>query len=692
MPVLDRSEFHYHIIRSKPLWNAGVLHQLVWDDQMAGIRIQSANDYATELTLDAGSLLPSGGFVADVAEGPYGMLLVMDGNSRKVYAFNPVTNRLDRPEGLLYTLDEGVKLARSGGFVYVLEHAGGESVRLCAYAEATGQPVWTAGDDSPFSASAPPEDWSPCDVAADANGFSYVVQAEGALVAVFDSGGRFVRRIGEADGAASAGLRRTAAVAASGAVYVLDIEEKTLACYSAQGELSWRAPLAAETNPISIAIDNSNVVYIGEREPENGMRMPLVHLYGGESGEPIGPLTTYRGAADRIVFSGNNLYLFDRAAQKVTLQARQPALYRDSGSPISKGEYYSRSFDSTEEAIRWHKLALDRDIPDNTLIRVSYLVSDKRHCVINGNNEDLDGYIAGDKIRVSDKAAALAQLPWSDTAVNPRDMLIRAEPGRYLWIRLQLFGSAQDTPLVRSVRVDFPRLSYLRYLPAVYQEDGPSRDLLERFLSLPETFMTELDGQIASSPRWLDVDATAGDYLRWLAAWIGVAADPGWPEDKLRSLIKGMPEIHRKRGTKDGLERLIRLYTGEAPIIVENYKLQDIVDPDAKRTYVELFGDDPYRFSVLLMPEQLSGLGELETVKRMIAHDQPAHTVADVTWLQPWIYLGGYTFMGVNTVLTHPSARYDDESIMDRDTMLMDETPYGQLDVRSGLGADMRLI
>jgi phage tail-like protein len=216
--------------------------------------------------------------------------------------------------------------------------------------------------------------------------------------------------------------------------------------------------------------------------------------------------------------------------------------------------------------------------------------------------------------------------------------------------------------------------------------------LLERFLSLLETFMTELDGQIASSPRWLDVDAVQGDYLQWLATWVGIAADPGWPEDKLRSLIKGMPEIHRKRGTKEGLERMVEMYTDELPIIVENYMLQDIVDPEAKQAYVELFGDDPYRFSVLLMPKQLSGLSELETVKRMVAHNQPAHTVADVTWLQPWIYLGGYTFMGVNTVLTHPSARYDDESIMDRDTMLMDDTPYGQLDVRSGLGADTRLI
>ncbi|WP_164779741.1 phage tail protein [Paenibacillus kobensis] len=692
MSVLDRTEFHYHIIRSKQRWSEGLLHQLVWDDGESGIRIQSANDYATELTVDAASLLPAGGVVTDVAQGPHGMLLMMDETSRKVYAYNPVTGRLDRPEGVLYVQDAGMKLSRSPGFVYVLENTGETSVRLCAYAEATGQPVWTAGDESPFAASGPPADWSPYDVTADGDGFCYVTQAEGAPVAVFDPGGRFVRWIGGQNESGTAGLRLTAAVSAAGKLYVLDAEAKSLACYSAEGELNWRAPMLGDTNPVSIAVDDSDVVYIGEREPSVGLQVPMIHLYRGDSGEPIGPLTTYRGAADRIVFSRNNLYLFNRAAQKVTLLLRQPALYRDSGSPISKGEYVSRSFDSTEEAIRWHKLALDRDIPDNTLIRVSYLVSDSREFLIDQSRRNLDDYIADTAVRASDKAAALQQLPWSETTVSPRDMLIRAEPGRYLWIRIQLFGSDKDTPMLRGLRVDFPRLSYLRYMPAVYQEDPASRDLLERFLSLIETFMTELDGKIAASPRWLDVDAASGDYLRWLATWIGIAVDPGWPEHKLRSLIKGMPDIHRMRGTKEGLERIVQLYTQELPIIVENYRLQDIVDPEAKQAFVELFGDDPYRFSVLLMPKQLSGLAELETIKRMIAHNQPAHTVADVTWLQPWIYLGGYTFMGVNTVLTHPSARYDDESIMDRDTMLMDETPFGQLDVRSGLGADTRLI
>ncbi|MWC27066.1 phage tail protein [Paenibacillus sp. MMS18-CY102] len=703
MPALDRNEQHYHVIRSPLSWRQGMLHQLEFSD--SGIRIQSANDYSTELAIQLETLLPGGARITDIAEGPSGMLLLLDEATRKVYAFNPLTMQLDRPEGTLRLLGAGYRMARgTNGLIYVLERDDAQQLRLAAYSEVTGQLVWIAD----HQAVGPQEQggavsWSPYGIAIDRKGWSFVTQAEGAFAVRFDPGGRFGGLVGEqaanlAEAPSDepslgqpAGRRLTAATADDGTLALLDIDAKVLRLYSPEGELLREAVLDSSMNPNAVAVDNRGVIYIGENEALEGMQQPMLHLFNAQ-GDPIGPMTAYHGAAHRIVFSRERMYLFHRDNQTITLLQRKEALFRESGSPISKGEFISHSLDSTEEGIRWHKLALDRSIPDNTLIRVTYLISDKRVFQIDGTDRSLDDYLADPLLRSSEKVAALSQLPWSEPSVNPQEVLVRAEPGRYMWVRIQLYGSDKLTPSVAGIRADFPRLSYLRYLPAVYQEDAASRDLLERFLALVESFMTDLDGKIASSPRWLDVDAMQGDYLRWLATWIGAVADPGWPEAKLRKLIKQMPELHRKRGTKAGLEQLVEIYTGERPIIVENHQLNAIPDPEAKKVYAELFGDDPYRFCVLLKPEQLAGLTELTAVKRMIELDKPAHTVADVTWLQPWIYLGGHTYLGMNTLLTKPSSRLDEDSILQRDTMLTDCTPFGQVQVRSGIGADTRLV
>ncbi|PWV95680.1 phage tail-like protein [Paenibacillus cellulosilyticus] len=683
MPVLDRSEFHYHVIRSLPTWQEGLLHQLELDEQ--GIRIQMANDYRADAPIRLAELLPAGAVVADVAEGPNGMLLLFDKTSAKVYAFNPMTMRLDRPGGIVYALNEAVAMAYSSGIVYLLERTSTEVLQAAAYSAITGQPLWSTDVPVVIDGEMPLVDFLPCDITADSSGYCYVTLTHTVQAARFDQGGRFVDWIAPPQQLAEqAGGRQTAAIGSDSTLYVVDTDRKQLYIYPQHGVGEpQQVELGPLTAPRSIAVDNLNVLYIGQDS--------IIQLFNAE-GTYIGPLTAYSGAADRIVFSGSSMFLFDRTLQSVAYLRREPALFRESGSPISKGEYISRSIDCTEEGLRWHKLQLDRTIPDNTLIRVSYLIADSTTFRIDGSNQNLDDYLKKPGVRSSDKIAALSLLPWSETSINPRDMLIRGEAGRYLWVRIQLYGSDKQSPVIAGIRAHFPRLSYLRYLPAVYQEDPASKDLLERFLSMFETFLSELDGQIETSPRWLDVDAVNAEYMRWLATWIGVLTDQGWTESKMRRLIKGMPDIHRKRGTKEGMERLLELYTNERPIIFESCKVRSIEESEAKNAYAALFGDDPYRFSVLLKPRQIAGSAELATVKRMIASDQPAHTGADVVWLQPWIYLGGHTYLEVNTYLTKPLSLLYDDSVMQRDSMLEDGTPFGQLDVRSGLGADTRLL
>ena len=79
--------------------------------------------------------------------------------------------------------------------------------------------------------------------------------------------------------------------------------------------------------------------------------------------------------------------------------------------------------------------------------------------------------------------------------MNPTDALfIENMKGRFLWFKLNLYSHDPSTsPLINSIKAYYPRKSYLRYLPAVYQENNKDQDLLVRFLSIFETFFMDLE-------------------------------------------------------------------------------------------------------------------------------------------------------------------------------------------------------
>ena len=295
-------------------------------------------------------------------------------------------------------------------------------------------------------------------------------------------------------------------------------------------------------------------------------------------------------------------------------------------------------FDSAKPGTSWHKLVLQRESPqeENTQIKVRYFATDNK----------------------LQKAGE-----WSAPLINPRDALIRGATGRYLHLEITLIGNEENTPTLKSVRVYFPRLSYLRYLPAVYQEDEASRDFLERFLSLFETFFTDTEEKIEHIVRYFDVDATPSDFLPWLARWLALAADDNWTEAQLRELIGQAPDLYRKRGTRAGIEKIIEIFTGDRPLIMEYFQPEQWKESMEKSGSIpkeledwldyltQAYTNHPFRFWVLLKPFSVRNEKEWQTIQRVIEADKPAYTEACIKVLQPWIYLGRECYLGFNTHL-----------------------------------------
>ena len=369
-----------------------------------------------------------------------------------------------------------------------------------------------------------------------------------------------------------------------------------------------------------------------------------------------------------VVDEKNRLYVFNEDEQKIIILKRQQTYMKLGKTSQSKGTYFSKTFDSRKEGMVWHKLVLDAIIPENTQLKVSYLISDDKKFSIQGIEGSYDDFLADSVMSAKQKIDILNQLRWSESIINPKDTLIRGDAGRYLCLRIELVGSEWVTPEIKSIRAVFPRMSYLRYLPAVYQEDEDSRDFLERYLSLFETFFSNVETEIHHIARFFDPDAVSGDFLRWLSSWLDIVEDENWPEEKLRLLVKKVPELYKMRGTRRGIEEIISIFTGEKPIILEQFQLQGagIKETD------DLYSKDPYTFYVLFAPYQIKNEHQLDTVRRILDLEKPAYTRAVLSVLEPWINLGKHTYLGINTYLSKPELRLDSGAVMERDTVLTD--------------------
>ena len=128
-------------------------------------------------------------------------------------------------------------------------------------------------------------------------------------------------------------------------------------------------------------------------------------------------------------------------------------------------------------------------------------------------------------------------------------------PGRYLQLSLTLTGDGTHTPIVRSVRIDFPRRTSLDWLPAVYGENPQAEDFTERFLANFDASIEDVDAAITRFPALLAAAAVPGEVLPWLGSFLDVAFDSEWSDAKRRTILSTLPTLYSQRGTLSGLPR-----------------------------------------------------------------------------------------------------------------------------------------
>lgn len=143
---------------------------------------------------------------------------------------------------------------------------------------------------------------------------------------------------------------------------------------------------------------------------------------------------------------------------------------------------------------------------------------------------------------------------------------------------------------------------YLEYLPGIYQTD-----FMSRFLAIFEAVLAPIEWTVDNFDLYLDPDTSPEEFTPWLANWFSITFDPTWSLEKQRTLLHESHKLFARRGTRWALARVLEIYTGTEP---------EIIDQDDKA--------EPFTFTVKIP------FTEDEVDRRLIEiivdSSKPAHT------------------------------------------------------------------
>ena len=338
---------------------------------------------------------------------------------------------------------------------------------------------------------------------------------------------------------------------------------------------------------------------------------------------------------------------------------------------VTQGQLLTLAIDSGIPRCRWLRVRWQGSVPAGTTISISVSTSDSREPEAQGVADGIWATFAAGRPHPGD---------WQRVD-NQRDFLIRQPEGRFLFLRIRMTGDGQQTPRIRRMRLDFPRQTSLDQMPLVFRDSAEAEDFSERFLALFDSFLDDVDEQIARMPALLDVDGVPDSVLPWLGSFLDIAMDPAWDATRRRRLLQAAPKLYRMRGTVDGMRAAIRLVFDVDPVIREaaSERAWGALGAVGLAGGVRLFGPsqwrfrlgrsrlgraplrsigevdlDPfssvaYRFDVLL-PLRLSATLR-QRVQQLIEAQKPAHTVARLLESRGQFLLGGEVSVGVDTIL-----------------------------------------
>jgi phage tail-like protein len=264
------------------------------------------------------------------------------------------------------------------------------------------------------------------------------------------------------------------------------------------------------------------------------------------------------------------------------------------------------------------------------------------------------------------------------------DHLIRVKP--------RVEGASRDSralTLDDDVILHVPVRGYMRFLPAVFHGDGPvsSRELvqtrdtalarwgsglpqeqyretvvdddpLRRFLFLFQHVNTSITDRIDRLVDLTDPLLCDAKFLPWLASWVGFELDESLPVHQQRELVRRAIRLYRTRGTRSGIEEMVRVLTSApvrvrerqrpAPMVLGKNTLigaRDVVERFHRREPAGCYLVEPSEraatsyFTLVLEPRERfrtrfgeRAAGVLRRIVHVVSQERPVHVAFTIQY------------------------------------------------------------
>ena len=328
------------------------------------------------------------------------------------------------------------------------------------------------------------------------------------------------------------------------------------------------------------------------------------------------------------------------------------------------------SADSTEHGFIWRNLLIDAELADTVIMKVSAYAADSTFITVEDRPVELDSYLSDKSVPAEERAKKIAPL-FRPVFTNCTDGLLNLT-GRYLWLKIEFIMLEDRDVVLKKIKLLLSGEQMIDYLPELYREEDGENGFLTRFLSIFDSIFFDMDEKLGHLGRSLDYRIAEGGMLRFLAEWLSVEDAAYLSDEELRTKIRDAITDLRTIGVKKGLEAWIEREYGVKPNIIEYFDVRGMIYEGKDRdTYRQLFGDNPYKFFVVLPEGVFAGQHETNLFMQRLKKRIPAYTEAEVIVSENNTILCSHTYLGSNTVLSGWSeASLDAGSVLSHDIIL----------------------
>jgi phage tail-like protein len=185
----------------------------------------------------------------------------------------------------------------------------------------------------------------------------------------------------------------------------------------------------------------------------------------------------------------------------------------------------------------------------------------------------------GDVIRVGPYLLTFTGLVYPQPALSLPQPAAPTTNGKYHPIEPVDVGYLAGIPRDKS--------TWLQYLPAIYSDD----EFLGRYLLIFESILSPIIWLIDNFDMYLSPDTMPQEWMAWVASWFDLLLVADLPLERQRELIRQAGWLFLRRGTRAGLQRLLELYFGVTPEIIEDETCHFLVRLPLSQSSVKLGPD-----------------------------------------------------------------------------------------------------